>query len=102
MHPAMSRKAHKLRAMARERDCQIRIPGVCNGDHNSVVLCHLPGAGMARKSNDIHGAWGCSACHDAVDGRQKTDYSREVLKLWHLEGVIRTQQILLDEGVIRA
>ena len=55
---------------------------------------------MGRKQSDLHGAWGCSACHDVVDGRAKADYPRELLKLWHLEGVIRTQQILLDEGLI--
>ena len=100
-HPAMKRKANRLRLVARGRECQIRIPGVCNGDNSTVVLCHLPGGGMARKQPDLCAAWGCAACHDAVDGRSKTDYPREVLKLWHLEGVIRTQQALLDEGIVR-
>ena len=90
-----------FRKLARGRDCQIRIPGVCNGNPETVVLCHLPGAGMGRKSNDLFAAYGCSACHDLVDGRAHSDYPRELLKLWFHEAVIRTQQILIDEGRLR-
>lgn len=94
-------KETNLRRLARDRECQIRIPGVCNGDSATTVLCHLPGGGMGRKHHDIFGAWGCAACHDAIDGRVKTDYPSPVLKLWHFEGMTRTQQTLIDEGVIR-
>lgn len=90
-----------LRKLARGRQCQIRIPAVCNHDPETTVLCHLPGGGMAMKRHDIHAAWGCSACHDAIDQRVKTDYPAPVLKLWHLEAVLRTQQVLLEEGVLR-
>ena len=93
-------KTSKLRRLASGRDCQIRVDGVCNGDSNTVVLCHLPGGGMGTKSDDLLAAYGCSNCHDSVDGRSKTPHSRETLMLWHLQGVIRTQQILIDEGVI--
>ena len=86
------------RKEARGRECQIRVDGVCEGNSDTTVLCHLPGAGIARKQNDIHGAWGDDACHAAVDGRIKTGHSRQTLKLWHLEGVIRTQKILISEG----
>jgi hypothetical protein len=56
---------------------------------------------MGRKCSDlVGGAWGCSSCHDAIDGRTKTEYPREQLKLWHLEGVFRTQEILEREGKI--
>ena len=78
----------------------MRIPGVCNGNPETVVLCHLPGAGMGLKKNDLHAFWGCSDCHDCCDGRTHTEYPRELLKLWMHEAVVRTQQILLDEGVL--
>jgi hypothetical protein len=100
-HPAMMIKAKKLRALARDRDCQIRIPGVCNGDRSTVVLCHLAGAGMGRKHHDLLGAHGCSDCHAVVDGHKKSDYPKELLKLWHLEGVMRTVEILIEEGHVR-
>ncbi|MFV9058749.1 nuclease domain-containing protein, partial [Serratia fonticola] len=37
-------------------------------------------------------------CHDAIDGRIKTEYDRETLRLYHAEGVFRTQAILRKEG----
>ena len=91
----------KITQSAKGKDCQIRIPSVCNGDPSTVVHCHLNGGGMGMKHHDIHGARGCSSCHDAVDGRKKTFYTRNELKLMHLEGVVRTQQQLLDEGLIK-
>lgn len=111
MHPAYLTKGSKrrlpktkatnLRAEAMGRECQIRVPGVCSGDNRTVVLCHLPGAGMGRKHHDLHGAWGCYTCHAVVDGHQKCQYPPELLRLWLHEAVIRTQQVLIDEGVIR-
>ena len=104
----MSKKT-KLRASAEGRECQIRIPGVCNGNPETTVLCHLPGGGMGRKQPDLLGAWGCSACHDVVDGRVKvkrwalgdtSPYCEQEIYVMFLEGVIRTQQIWLDEGLV--
>ena len=92
--------ANKLRRAARGRDCQIRIPGVCCGDPDTVVLCHLSGAGMGRKQHDLFGAWGCHKCHAVADGHTHSDYPKELLRLWMHEAVIRTQQALLDEGTI--
>ena len=92
----------KLRKSAKGRECQIRIPGVCNGNPETTVLCHLPGGGMGRKQPDLFAAFGCSACHDEVDGRtnHKPDYGKWETELYFYEGVIRTQQIWLDEGLI--
>lgn len=96
----MSKKT-KLRASAEGRECQIRIPGVCNGGGETTVLCHLPGGGMGRKQDDLLGAFGCSDCHDVVDGRRRAPnlYPAE-LKVCFYEGVFRTQQIWLDEGLV--
>ena len=91
---------NRLRREARGRNCQIRSP-VCNGDPDTVVLCHLNGAGMAMKSDDRHAAWGCSSCHVWVDsGYANNGYSRSDRDLYHLRGVIRTQEILIAEGKI--
>lgn len=86
-----------LRKLAQGRECQIRIPGVCNGNPETVVLCHLGGAGMGRKHPDLLGAYGCSACHDAVDGRSRTN---DDWRLYFYDGIFRTQRMLIDEGVI--
>jgi hypothetical protein len=88
-----------LRKEARGRECEIRAPG-CNGDPSTTVLCHLGGAGMGRKDDDLFAAIGCSACHDLVDGRTGTEYATTTTKMWHLDGVIRTQRVWLDEGFI--
>ena len=90
----------KLRESARGRDCEVRIPGVCNGNPETVVLAHLNGGGMGAKREDIHGAFCCSACHDVLDGRANSNYKPELLELWHHHGVMRTQEIWLREGLI--
>lgn len=91
----------KLRKSAQNQQCQIRIPHVCRNETETVCLCHLNGAGWALKSLDIHGAYGCKRCHDAVDMRIKSNYSKESLKLYHLEAIIRTQIIMVKNGLIR-
>lgn len=93
-----------LKKKARMQECQIRIPQVCNGNPETTVLAHyrMVGlCGMGNKPIDIIGAWSCSSCHDAVDGRLKTNYDREQLRLWHAEGVFRTLVLLEENNVIR-
>ncbi len=91
----------KLRKEARGRDCQIRVPGFCNFNPETTVLTHYRMAGTCGtgiKPDDVQAAWGCSACHDAIDSRKKTEYTRDELRLMHAEGVFRTQAILRSEG----
>ena len=57
---------------------------------------------MGIKPPDFMGAYACSACHDAVDGRIKTDLSDEELRLAHAEGVMRTLVILEKAGLVQA
>lgn len=93
-----------LRAEAQGDTCDIRVPTICNGDPETTVLCHFRIAGisgMGMKSPDLIGAHGCSACHDAVDGRSKTPYTRDELRRFHLEGVIRTQAKLIERGIVK-
>ncbi|MDG6894542.1 DUF1364 domain-containing protein [Volucribacter amazonae] len=93
-----------LRKEAKGRECQVRLVGVCNYNPETVVLAHIRMAGLtgiSQKANDIQGAWACSCCHDAIDGRIKTLYSKDELTLAHLQGVMRTQAILIQEGKIK-
>lgn len=100
------RKQTKLTKAARGRDCQIRVPGVCNGNPETTVLAHyrLAGTcGVGLKPNDLQGAWACSACHDWVDGRSRGKLADpDQARLFHAEGVMRTQAILVSEGVVAA
>lgn len=92
-------KQTKLTKAARGQMCQIRIPGVCNHDPETTVLAHLPGGGMAGKTEDIFGAHACYACHREVD-RETRMVSKEDAERWHLDGMVRTIQYLLDTGQI--
>jgi len=67
----MSIKSNALRQAARGQKCTFAIAGVCNNDNSTTVLAHLPdeSGGMGKKSDDISGAFACSACHDVIDGR---------------------------------
>jgi hypothetical protein len=100
------RKQTKLTKAARGRDCQIRVPGVCNGDSETTVLAHFrmsgTRCGVGLKPNDLQGAWACSACHDAVDSRRITEYNHHELRVMHLEGMVRTIDILVAEGKVAA
>lgn len=93
-------KQTKITKSARNQPCLIRIPGVCNGVDETTVLCHLNGGGMGMKRASYEAAYACNKCHDAIDFRSKTKYSAEELKLWHLEGVMRTIKILVEKGLI--
>lgn len=92
-------KQDKYTKSARGQDCQIRTP-FCNNNPETVVLCHLNSGGMGQKTSNIHGAYGCSKCHDAVDGRISVLYPNE-LKLDHLQGVIRTQNLMIKNGILK-
>jgi len=92
----------KLRKSARDRECQVRLIGICNRDDSTTVLAHLGGGGMGMKKHDIFGSFCCSSCHDAIDGRTKYFGSKSDLELAHRQGVERTQQIWLDQGLIKA
>lgn len=93
-----------LTELARDRACEIRVPGGCM-PRETTVFCHvrmsdISGAGL--KAPDWLGAFGCMRCHDIVDGRAG-DW--ETFPGWRrdlmlLEGTARTLVILINEGVI--
>lgn len=96
-------KTTKIRQSARGQPCQVRIPNCCNHNPETTVLAHLKVVGMhgtGLKPPDIFGAWCCSSCHDVIDGRSQTIYSKEQVKLWAYEGMVRTLNRLLDLGLI--
>ena len=100
----------KIRESAKGEECQVRIPGVCNGDSETVVFAHIGGGGMGTKQQDSEGAYCCSACHDVVDARVKVQYTEngaspiiltaELIKLYHHEGAMRTRKILIEKGLL--
>ena len=97
-------KSKKITDSAKGEDCTIRIPGVCNHNPETTVAAHyrmngMSGAGL--KPHDTMIAYACSDCHAVVDGQKKTTADKEYLRNWHAEGVFKTQQILIEKGLIK-
>lgn len=85
-----------LRKLARGKECQVRIPSVCNRDSATTVLAHLRLSGLSGiglKAADIFGAYCCSACHAHVDSHHD-----DSTKIAFYQGIFRTQAKLLKEG----
>lgn len=95
----------KLTEAARGMDCQVRIPGVCNFNAETTVLAHyrLAGTcGIGIKPPDLLGAWCCSSCHDAIDGRvMRKDVDCAWDRLAHAEGCLRTLNELIRRGKLK-
>ena len=93
-----------LRKLAKGQVCEIRLPGICNGNPETTVLAHARIAGISGlglKAPDALGAYACSDCHDAVDGRSNYGLSVFERRLALLEGVMRTQAKLIEMGLLR-
>lgn len=92
--------ASRLTKAARGQDCTIQIHPYCNMNTETVVFCHAPSEdkGMGIKSADWWGAFGCSDCHDIVDGRRRTDIDPNELFRCFMRGVHRTLKIQIESG----
>lgn len=84
--------------------CSLRLPGICNHNSATTVMCHLPGIGksVASKVSDLHTAFGCSACHTAIDtfGWERRGLSAAVVLDAMLRGHAETQARLVALGII--
>lgn len=92
-------KAYWLRAKAKGQQCTMMLENICNHDNATTVGAHvyLQGHGkMGAKTSDLHIAWVCSACHDVLDGRVKSDLPRDFVRARAYEAVLRTQLRLLE------
>lgn len=97
-------KSTPIRRAAKNQECTLRFP-VCNFDPSTTVLCHSnelsDGKGMGLKAPDTAAAFGCSACHDVLDGRapRPDGFSRDLMMAQFYEGVAQTHRILKRLGV---
>ena len=94
---------------ARDKPCLVRIApivGMQCAPPDTTVLCHPSIAGLkatgsrAASVPDVGAAWGCRVCHDIIDGRITTDLHQDTIRLYHLEGVIRTIDALVKYNVL--
>ncbi|MOA15469.1 hypothetical protein D3C78_1356270 [compost metagenome] len=60
--------------------------------------------GVGMKPNNLQGAWACDYCHSVADGRLPAPdgMTRDEIRLYHAEGVLRTNDRLISEGVVKA
>lgn len=102
--------ASKITRSARGQPCQVRLPFICNGNAETVVLAHGNGSAYAKplggKAPDWQGAYACHACHDVYDRRRPipadSGLVRVEVELAFAEGVMRTQRILEHKGLLKA
>ena len=94
-----------IRCAARGQDCTLRL-AVCNFDPDTTVLCHsnflADGKGMGLKAPDSAACFGCSDCHDVLDGRRPLPgwITRQQLDDTFDRAVAITQEQLKQEGLI--
>ena len=103
MAPSIIRKYPKLTKSARGEDCTLQIYPYCNGNPETVVLCHLPsGSGMGQKSPDWFAVYGCSSCHDIIDGRKDIG-SLDKSQKAHISqsALFRTWNRMIEKGLIK-
>ena len=100
-------KQDRYTRSAKGKACTVRIPGVCKPAPNNetTVFAHL-NCGGGTKHLNIHGAYACFECHQWLDGgyAKGSKYlgaEIETRDLLHLEAVIRTQIIMVSDGVLK-
>jgi hypothetical protein len=95
----------KIRESASGKECQVRLPFVCNYNSATTVFAHLNGGGMGKKKVDVLGAYACSACHYAVDrlpaSRFITTFKEAMDLIAFYEAIHRTQEDMLKNGLIK-
>lgn len=91
--------SQKLRESAEGQRCMFEIPGVCNRDPATTILCHIhdEAKGMANKANDWSAAFGCSSCHAAIDQHR---LPKEDELFFSLRAMQRTHVHWVREGLM--
>jgi hypothetical protein len=97
-------RSDRLMASANGAPCSLRLPGICNHNPQTTVCAHLPGIGkgMGTKVSDLHVAYACSACHDAIDrfGWEKKGLTAAMVLDAMLRGHAETQARMVGYGII--
>jgi Putative nuclease YbcO len=97
----------KITKFAQDKDCTLRIPGVCNFNPQTSVWMHpiglSSGRGMGLKANDALGAIGCSNCHDVYDRRVPLPkhLTRAEIELAFHSGHQQTLLLLIEAGLVK-
>ena len=90
-----------LTEAAKGQRCTIQLHPYCNSNPETVVFCHAPSSrkGWGLKSPDWWGAFGCSVCHDIVDGRRQVkDIGSSEIHRCFMRGIYETLAIQIESG----
>jgi len=93
-------KSKKWTDAAKGQPCTMCLVG-CNNNPETTIFAHANGAGMAMKADDFNGADMCSNCHDIYDGRVKSKYSREELRMHFEAARLETIRNRLERKVVK-
>ena len=96
-------KQNKFTKSARGEECTLMIYPYCNGDIETTVLCHINSAdkGVGIKSPDFFAVFGCSDCHDVIDGKRQVELSKiEIIKCIQ-RGLYRTWKRWIELGIVK-
>lgn len=93
-------KQNKITKSARGEDCTLLF-GNCSSNE-TVVLCHIgKNRGIGIKCGDHFAVYACSNCHDIIDHRKRHEFSPGELAIIKLIALERTQQKLIDKGLMK-
>ena len=103
MPKAKTLRSKKIKDSARGMQCTLNVSGICNYNTETTVYCHLPDEshGMALKASDLCGCYGCSSCHDVMDGRVHSDEFRQHKDFYLRRAHVRTLNSLVDLGLLK-
>lgn len=99
-------KMTPIRASARNQDCTLRIPGICNRNPETTVWCHsnesIDGKGAGLKARDVEGCYGCSTCHKFYDGGYiNHGYTRDEVRRYFNAARVLSRSILEMKGLLK-
>ena len=92
-------KQSKIRKSAKGEDCSLRL-GQCSGN-DTVVLAHIGrNKGWGMKCADYMAVYACYNCHDIIDGRAKSHFTKDELNTEKLRALEETLTKLIDKELI--
>lgn len=89
----------KIRKSAKGESCSLRL-GCCSSDQ-TVILAHIGrDRGMGIKCADYMAVYACSSCHDIIDGRVKSQFTKHELNTEKLRALEETLSKLIKKGLL--
>lgn len=94
-------RSKRYLAASKGETCKLMIPGVCTGDRETVVPCHIRDihTGKGIKASDISVVDGCHACHEVFDRRAKHPDGGYLSEMDWLFYALRGLQLTLEARV---